>query len=156
MSGERQRKGGASRSRQPAPPEDRPGSPPSPPGHLRGVAGAREAGEPELAVVEATERAIAAADHLTDADAGAIETLRYLARKIDTEAELREMALRWAREHNERPPAVDNVSIPTYLKFCEALGLTPSGRLKFEKKGDAGGGKLASLRQAQQRPKRTA
>jgi hypothetical protein len=41
----------------------------------------------------------------------------------------------------------DNVTIPTYLKFCESLGLTPGGRgEEFEKPKGASGGKLAQLR----------
>lgn len=106
-------------------------------------------------VLAATETALAAADHLTDLDAGAVETLRTLARKIDTEAELRELALDASREDGGRPPQVDNVSIPTYLKFCDALGLTPAGRTKLgEKKPEAPGGKLALLRdQAQSKRK---
>jgi hypothetical protein len=98
-------------------------------------------------LVAATEAAIAAAKHLTSMDKGAIETLLVLARKIDTEAVLREMALEWAEEHKQKPPSVDNVSIPTYLKFCESLGLTPAGRVKLgDKKPEAKGGTLSVLR----------
>lgn len=107
-------------------------------------------------VAEATDAAIAAAGHLTEMDAGAIAALRTLARKIDTEQELREAALEWAEENNARPPSVDNVSIPTYLKYCESLGLTPLGRSKAtggEKGGPAGGGKLGGLREGVPRPK---
>lgn len=98
-------------------------------------------------VAEATEKAIAAAAHLTDQDAGALATLRFLAKKIDTEETLRDMALEWAAEDEKRrPPSVDNVSIPTYLKFCESLGLTPAGRARLaEKKPEAKGGKLSRL-----------
>lgn len=84
-------------------------------------------------VVDATEVAIKAAEHLTEMDAGAVAALRRLARLIDQ-------------------PVVpnDNVSVPTYLKYCESLGLTPAGRLKLaavEKKPEASGGStLAKLR----------
>jgi hypothetical protein len=108
-------------------------------------------------IATATDRAIEAATHLTVMDQGAVETLRFLAKKIDTEETLRDMALEWAAEDEKRrPPSVDNVSIPTYLKFCESLGLTPAGRVRLdgEKKGNAGG-KLASLSPIK-RPKRTA
>ncbi len=99
-----------------------------------------------LGVSEATEKAIAAASgHLTDMDAGALQTLRALARKIDTEQELRDRALEWADSHDAKPPAVDNVSIPTYLKYCESLGLTPIGRKALGEKKQANG-KLGELR----------
>ena len=64
-----------------------------------------------LSVTDATEVSLAAASHLTEADAGAVATLRALADRID------------------QGDARDNVSIPTYLKFCEALGLTPASRM---------------------------
>lgn len=101
-----------------------------------------------MSIADATEAAIQAASHLTDMDKGALETLRFLARKIDTEDELRELALAYAAENKQRPPAVDNVSIPTYLKFCDSLGLTPVARkaLTEKKQGAQGGGKLAHLR----------
>lgn len=97
-------------------------------------------------IVDATEKAIAAAAHLTDADAGAVETLRVLALTID-EREARWEALNDdAVEHKLRPPSQDNVSVPTYLKFCESLGLTPAGRARLaEKKPEGAGGKLALL-----------
>ena len=100
-------------------------------------------------VADATERALSAAVHLTPMDAGAVEALRVLAGKIDTEDQLRELALDHAAAHKGRPPSVDNVSIPTYLKFCESLGLTPTGRLRLAPKKEEKGGKLAQLRSVQ-------
>lgn len=98
-------------------------------------------------ISEATEVAIKAASHLTVMDKGAIETLRFLAKKIDTEETLRDMALEWAAEDEKRrPPSVDNVSVPTYLKFCESLGLTPAGRVRLDMKKEPTGGSLAKLR----------
>jgi hypothetical protein len=99
-----------------------------------------------MSVAEATERAIGEARHLTEMDEGAVETLRTLARKIDTEARLREMALEWAKDNDAKPPHVDNVSIPTYLKFCESLGLTPAGRSKLLPEKEKAVGKLAALK----------
>ncbi len=106
-------------------------------------------------VESATEVAIVAAGHLAKMDAGALETLRTLARKIDTEDRLRELALRYAEENGQKPPSVDNVSIPTYLKFCESLGLTPFGRTKLgDGKKEGAGGKLSVLQgEAQRRRK---
>lgn len=99
-------------------------------------------------LAQATEAAIDAADHLTPADAGAIEALRALARKIDAWDRIVEWALDDARANESRPPVPqnDNVSLPTYLKFCESLGLTPAGRGRLaEKKPEAKGGKLSRL-----------
>lgn len=100
-------------------------------------------------VVEATEKAIAAALEekiLTDKDAGAIETLRALAVKIDLADAYFDALMADATEHGSRPPSQDNVSIPTYLKYCESLGLTPAGRAKLaEKKPEGKGGKLGRL-----------
>lgn len=109
-------------------------------------------------VLAATEAAIEAATHLTGADDGAVEALRALARKIDAWDVIVEWALDDAADLDERPrvPQNDNVSLPTYLKFCDALGLTPAGRSKIaEKKREAAGGKLASLQDAA-RKKRSA
>jgi len=103
-------------------------------------------------VRDATEAAIKAADHLTDMDKGAVEALRSLADKIDAW----DTIVDWANDdaaqvEGKRPavPANDNVSIPTYLKFCESLGLTPTGRTRaqIEKgKTDGGGSTLGRLR----------
>ena len=98
-------------------------------------------------VRDATEAALEAAKHLTDMDKGAIEALRSLADKIDAWDQIVE----WAKDdaasiEGKRPavPANDNVSIPTYLKFCESLGLTPTGRTRAQiEKGGEGGGTSA-------------
>jgi len=97
-------------------------------------------------VAEATESSLDAARHLTDMDKGAVEALRALAVKIDEEAERWELAFTYASEHKLKPPAPDNVALPTYLRYCEALGLTPSGRVRLGPAKDGAGGKLAQLR----------
>jgi hypothetical protein len=109
-------------------------------------------------VIDATERAIDAAGHLTDMDAGAIETLRALARKIDGQDEYFEALADVAAERKLRPPSPDNVSIPTYLKFCESLGLTPAGRVRLaDQKSEGGGGsKLGSLQAQAAKRRRSA
>ncbi len=105
---------------------------------------------------EATAAAVAAAEHLGKADAGAVEALLTVARKVDQDEDRWDLALRWAEEMQHRPPSQDNVSLPTYLKFCEAMGLTPAGRSKLgEKKPEAPGGKLALLRGDAQAKRRT-
>ena len=85
----------------------------------------------ESNIIEGTEAAIAAAKHLTAQDAGAVEALRLLARKIAAWDQIVEWALEDAARDERRPvvPANDNVSIPTYLKYADALGLTPTGRV---------------------------
>ncbi len=97
-------------------------------------------------LIDATEKAIGAAAHLTDMDAGAVETLRALALKIDMMDNYFDALADDAAERGGRPPSQDNVSIPTYLKFCESLGLTPAGRVRLgDKKPEAPVGKLALL-----------
>lgn len=96
---------------------------------------------------DATQAAVAAAQHLTESDAGAVEALLAVARKVDQDEDRWALAMRWAEVMQHRPPPMDNVSLPTYLKFCESLGLTPAGRAKLtEKKPEAPGGTLALLR----------
>lgn len=102
-------------------------------------------------ILDATEAAIRAAKHLTEMDRGAVETLRALALKIDLQDVYYEALQAEYQARGLKPPAQDNVSIPTYLKFCESLGLTPAGRVKANPKGgapaaEAGGSKLARLR----------
>jgi hypothetical protein len=101
-------------------------------------------------VREALEKSVAAASHLTPMDAGAVEAARALADKIDAWDAIVEWALDDAGDKPGARPAVpqnDNVSIPSYLKFCESLGLTPAGRARLpEKKQEAPSGKLALLR----------
>ena len=76
--------------------------------------------------------------------------LRALARKIDGTDEYFDALAEWAAERNLRPPSPDNVSIPTYLKFCESLGLTPAGRARLaDQKPEAGGGNKLGNLQAQ-------
>ena len=78
-------------------------------------------------LVSATEKSIAAADHLTVRDAGAVQALRGLAARIEVVDEY--MAELYRDDPRGAPPKVDNVSVPTYLKYCGALGLTPAARL---------------------------
>lgn len=93
-----------------------------------------------------TDRSLAAAGHLTDADAGAVAVLRGLAAAVD-----------WLLDHEGLTASgkLDNVSVPTYLRYCDALGLTPAGRLKLGEKPEESGGVLAEL-QARRRKVRPA
>jgi len=112
-------------------------------------------------VVDATVVSVAAATHLDreGKDAGAIAALLALARKIDDYDSIVDVIMEQIEmdpESKIRPPASDNVSLPTYLKYCDALGLTPGGRgeLAATKKPGAAGppDDLAAFRaNAQQR-----
>lgn len=97
------------------------------------------------ALLDATDAAIAAATHLTKMDAGPVEALRQLAVKIDVQDDYFQALAADAAEHNRRPPSQDNVSIPTYLKYAEALGLTPSGRTKALIEAPKGAGPSGTL-----------
>jgi len=79
-------------------------------------------------VREALDSAVAGATHLTARDAGVVAAARALADKIDAW----DVIVQWAIEDAEavkgaRPkvPANDNVSLPTFLKFLDALQLVP-------------------------------
>ncbi|HET8765801.1 MAG TPA: hypothetical protein VFM86_00595 [Pedococcus sp.] len=92
-----------------------------------------------MSVLKATDASIAAASHLTDLDKGAVEMLRQLAAAADL------------IDENGLNPAgkLDNVTIPTYLRYAESLGLTPAGRSRamIEKgKTDGGTSALGKLR----------
>jgi hypothetical protein len=95
-------------------------------------------------VEEATEAALEAATHLTEMDAGAVEVLRRMARLVD---QMSDTGL-------TPDGKLDNVTVPTYLKYCESLGLTPAGREKLALKKDEGTkrGKLVSLQGGIPRP----
>lgn len=102
-------------------------------------------------VREALDEAVAAAKHLGPLDAGAIAAARALADKIDAWDVIVEWALDDANQEGDgaRPkvPANDNTSLPTFLRYCDSLGLTPAGRTKLEPaKEDGAGGKLTLLR----------
>lgn len=83
-----------------------------------------------MSLIESTDAAIKAATHLTKMDAGAIEAMRNLARKIDAWDVIVGWALEDAQVKDHRPtvPQNDNVSISAYLKYSESLGLTPASR----------------------------
>lgn len=103
-------------------------------------------------LLDATRSSIAKATHLTDMDKGAVEVLCTLALKIDTMDVYFDALADDAVDMDLRPPSQDNVSIPTYLKFCESLGLTPAGRAKAVEGAASGksAGKLSTMKR--QRP----
>ena len=86
-----------------------------------------------MSVAEALEVALAAADHLEPKHAATVVAARALAEKIDAWQIIVEWALEDAAESESRPkvPANDNTSLPTFLKFMEALQLTPPAVAKI-------------------------
>lgn len=99
-----------------------------------------------MSVYEESEAAIEAARAnglLEASDDAAVAALLHIADQIDSQID------------GLTPSGkLDNVSIPTFLKYCEALGLTPLARQKIQaamlenrKAGDStSGGKLGKLR----------
>lgn len=77
-------------------------------------------------VSDALERAIRNASHLRARDAAAVAAARKLARKIDAWDTIVDWAIEDASDSG-RPlvPANDNVSLPTFLKYLDSLGLVP-------------------------------
>ena len=84
---------------------------------------------PTESVSDALERSLRNAKHLRAKDAATVAAARALAWKIDHWDELAEQAISDAEVKGKgaRPavPLNDNTSIPTFLKYCAALGLTP-------------------------------
>lgn len=76
---------------------------------------------------EALDRALKSAKHLRAKDAATVAAARALARKIDAWDVIVEWALMDAVEDGNRPkvPANDNVSLATFLKYMDLLGLVP-------------------------------
>ncbi|GAB3889062.1 terminase small subunit [Terrabacter terrigena] len=82
-------------------------------------------------VVEQVETALAAVEgRLGDQDAAAVAVLRLLARRMDQFTETL---------------IVDKDTPALFLRYCEALGLTPSSRSKLPESKEPTRGKLASV-----------
>ena len=82
---------------------------------------------PAQSLAEALDSALAAAEHLEPKHAATVVAARALAEKIDAWQVIVEWALEDAAESESRPkvPANDNTSLPTFLKYMEALQLVP-------------------------------
>ncbi|MEA1264169.1 hypothetical protein MicroSTF_14090 [Microbacterium sp. STF-2] len=79
-------------------------------------------------VADALERGLRNAKHLRMKHAPTVAAARALARKIDAWDVIVEWAVEDAAETRGARPAVpanDNVSIASFLKYLDALGLTP-------------------------------
>lgn len=85
-----------------------------------------------MSVFESFQVSVRAAAHVDaeGVDAGAVAAAGALAQKIDAWDQIVQWAIEDAAESESRPkvPANDNTSLPTFLKYCEALGLTPMAR----------------------------
>lgn len=79
-------------------------------------------------VSDALERALRNAKHLRARDAATVAAARALAWKIDNWETLAEAAIMESHEDGGRPkvPQNDNVSLASFLKYMDALGLTPT------------------------------
>ena len=91
-------------------------------------------------IFRATAEAIDAATELGPLDGGAVAVLLELARQIDA------LAANGGVRGSGSDAKLDTVSIPTYLRFCSELGLTPAGRVKLGAKEKPPAGKLAAIR----------
>ena len=84
----------------------------------------------DVSLVAALDRSLRNAKHLRARDAAAVAAARALARKIDAWDVIVDWALEDASMNsNGRPavPANDNVSLATFLKYMDSLGLLPGG-----------------------------
>lgn len=82
-------------------------------------------------VEEQVESALAAVeDRLRPEDAAAVAVLRLLARRMD---------------HSADALVVDKDTPALFLRYCEALGLTPASRTKLPEPKEPKSGKLASV-----------
>jgi hypothetical protein len=111
----------------------------------------------QTSLVDALERSLRNAKHLRAKDSAVVAAARKLARKIDAWDVIVEWALEDAIASNSRPsvPSNDNVSIASFLKYMETLGLVspveesagaakataaapPAGVLAFRKRAAGG------------------
>lgn len=88
----------------------------------------------EGAVYTATKASVDQADHLTPLDDPVVAVLLDLARAID------------GFELRPANAPMDNVTVPTFLRYAESLGLSPMARAKLDIKPQEGPSKLAHLR----------
>lgn len=84
----------------------------------------------DASLEEALDRALEAAPHLAPIHAATVRAARDLARKIDAWSVIVDWALDDATDgdgNTSRPavPANDNVSLASFLKYMNDLGLTP-------------------------------
>ncbi len=85
-------------------------------------------------ITKATRESLTAADHLTDMDKGAVETLLAIAIALDLRDAEWETLKTIALEAGSKPPREDFALYQTYLRYAESLGLTPAGRAALDRK----------------------
>jgi hypothetical protein len=91
----------------------------------------------------------AAGDRLSKVDGAAIAAARSLARKIDAMEDEPAAVSEDGELREERRRSLDNVTMPTFLKYLDALGLTPGGRRLLEQNNTGRpSGKLHAIRSA--------
>lgn len=98
-----------------------------------------------MSVVTETEKALAAgakAGRITDEDAAVVAVLRRLAQAID---DIDDDGLNPAGK-------LDNVSVPTFLRYCMALGLTPAARAEAQEATKKARSKVEQMRERHLRP----
>lgn len=100
----------------------------------------------DLSVAEAVEEAIKTATHLTTADFAAVAALRVLAVKMDALADSRAGVTEDGELTEDKKRGLDNVTAPTFLKYCSELGLTPAGRKALASKEGGTGAKPSGVR----------
>ena len=107
------------------------------------MARTRNVGRP---VRNALDKALMAAREqgvVSDLDAGTIRAAQALADKIDAWDQIVEWAFKDQREAEASRPAVppnDNVSLASFLKYMNDLGLTPAARAAVGRAAGKGGG----------------
>jgi hypothetical protein len=101
---------------------------------LRGHMAAKHPPQVDGHVTAETLKSVAAASHITPAHHGVVAVLVDLARTID------------GMPQRDPDAPLDNVTVPTYLKYATELGLTPLSELKLGKPEERGVSKLANLR----------
>lgn len=77
----------------------------------------------DVSVEAALDRSLRSAKHLRAVDAALVKAARELARKIDAWSTIVDYALEDADGGRPAVPANDNVSLATFLKYCDVLGL---------------------------------
>lgn len=103
---------------------------------------------PDESLRSALLRAVAiarAAGDLSARDEALIVAASQMARKIDTADKYFAELERDAIDRHLRPPSQDNVSLPTFLRYIDALHLTPAAP-QPKPKGEAPGGKVLNFR----------
>ena len=88
---------------------------------------------------------------LNASDEAAIVAAGQMARKIDVQDVYFKALEQDAIERHLRPPSMDNVSLPTFLKYLHSLGMTPEARKEKAAAAPAKGGRGGTVSKFRQR-----